>query len=233
MLDREKHQNMLAQIFRDIYSSPRLASTLGFKGGTALYFFHRLNRFSVDLDFNLLNQDQTELVIEELQKILSKYGEIKKLANKRLSIEGILTYAAILQRINIDISKRIGNENYEIKQYNGISALVMVKEDLFASKLVATISRYKLAIRDLYDINFMFNQLWSYNPSIIQMKLEISAKELIKQIIEKIENTKFTNILADIGVLLDDSGKKYVKERLKSDLLNQLKSHLSYLNEKS
>ena len=48
----------MLQILRDIYSDLELANYLGFKGGTALMFFHGLPRFSVDLDFNLLKPEK-------------------------------------------------------------------------------------------------------------------------------------------------------------------------------
>lgn len=230
MLDREKHQNLLTQIFSDIYSRVSLAPLLGFKGGTALYFFHQLSRFSVDLDFDLLDLDQSELVIKELGDLLSKYGDIKNLLNKRLSIQGVLSYGAGLQKIKIDISKRNYCSSYEIKQFNGISALVMVPEDLFSNKLIATINRKSLAIRDLYDLNFMFNKLWSYNPQIIHRVLGLSGAELITQIIHRIETSSSENILSAIGVLLNDQDKAYVKDRLKSDLLFSLRAHLSFID---
>lgn len=55
MVDLNKHKFFLLQILKDIYSDMEIASLLGFKGGTALMFFYDLPRFSVDLDFNLLD----------------------------------------------------------------------------------------------------------------------------------------------------------------------------------
>lgn len=50
MLNKEKHQLVMAQILKDIYSDIALASLLGFKGGTAANIFYGSPRFSVDLD---------------------------------------------------------------------------------------------------------------------------------------------------------------------------------------
>jgi predicted nucleotidyltransferase component of viral defense system len=58
MIDNNKHRYFLVQILKDIYSDRELANLLGFKGGTALMFFYDLPRFSVDLDFNLLDIEQ-------------------------------------------------------------------------------------------------------------------------------------------------------------------------------
>ena len=63
MLNREKHQLIMGQILKDIYTDVTISPLLGFKGGTCAYFFYNLPRFSVDLDFDLL------VVNEENQKI--------------------------------------------------------------------------------------------------------------------------------------------------------------------
>ena len=48
------HKNIQLQILKEIYTDTTIAPLLGFKGGTAALMFHDLNRFSVDLDFDLL-----------------------------------------------------------------------------------------------------------------------------------------------------------------------------------
>ena len=55
MLDRDVHKTVLLQILKDIYTDGSLGPVLGLKGGTAAHFFYDLGRFSVDLDFDLLN----------------------------------------------------------------------------------------------------------------------------------------------------------------------------------
>jgi len=55
-LDIATHNNLLVQILKDIYSDTDISPFLGFKGGTAAYLFYDLPRFSVDLDFDLLDE---------------------------------------------------------------------------------------------------------------------------------------------------------------------------------
>lgn len=66
MLDIQKHRLILTKILKDIFSDFELSSILGLKGGTALYYFYSLPRFSVDLDFNLL-QGLGEILDKELK----------------------------------------------------------------------------------------------------------------------------------------------------------------------
>ena len=52
-LNISTHKTVLFQILKDIYSDSLVAPFLGFKGGTAAVMFYGLDRFSVDLDFDL------------------------------------------------------------------------------------------------------------------------------------------------------------------------------------
>ena len=70
MLSIVKHRVILVQILKDIYSDIEISSSLGFKGGTAVYLFYKLNRFSVDLDFNLLDEEKEQIVFDKINKII-------------------------------------------------------------------------------------------------------------------------------------------------------------------
>jgi hypothetical protein len=73
MIEVPRHREILFGILKDLYQDPYIAPWLGFKGGTALYFFHHLPRFSVDLDFNLLVEEKhfkPELITEVLKKYI-------------------------------------------------------------------------------------------------------------------------------------------------------------------
>ena len=61
MVDINRHRFFLVQILKDIYTDLELANCLGFKGGNALMFLYDLPRFSVDLDFNLLDFSKTDI----------------------------------------------------------------------------------------------------------------------------------------------------------------------------
>ena len=63
-LEITTHRNVLIYILKDLYTDMELGPLLGFKGGTAAYLFYKLNRFSVDLDFDLLDAGQEDLVFE-------------------------------------------------------------------------------------------------------------------------------------------------------------------------
>ena len=62
MLNIEKHKGILVRILKDMYTDNTLGPVLGFKGGTAALLFYDLSRFSVDLDFDLLDPEKEDYV---------------------------------------------------------------------------------------------------------------------------------------------------------------------------
>ncbi|MDP1764062.1 MAG: nucleotidyl transferase AbiEii/AbiGii toxin family protein [Sediminibacterium sp.] len=71
-----KHKSYLVRILKDIYEDIQLGSLLGFKGGTALMLFYDLPRFSVDLDFHLIQPKKEVIAFERIRSIVLKYGKI-------------------------------------------------------------------------------------------------------------------------------------------------------------
>jgi|GEM_PF-4860967 len=57
MLNRKTHETHLRRLLSSIYLNRDLQNNLGFKGGTSLYMFYNLDRFSTDLNFNCLVED--------------------------------------------------------------------------------------------------------------------------------------------------------------------------------
>src|SRR5680860_1578430 len=75
-LDYPKHKNILLQILKDIFFDTSLSSYVGFKGGTAALMFYSLNRNSVDIDLDLLDESKEQEVFEKIQKIAMGYGKV-------------------------------------------------------------------------------------------------------------------------------------------------------------
>ena len=67
MLDTSQHQIMLVEILQAIFRNPTVRSSLGFKGGTAAMLFYGLPRFSVDLDFDLLEEQKAAYIFAQVE----------------------------------------------------------------------------------------------------------------------------------------------------------------------
>lgn len=235
MLNKEKHQLIMGQILKDIYTDVSISSLLGFKGGTCAYLFYSLPRFSVDLDFDLLNREKEALVFEKIISILSKYGKIKDKHIKRFTIFVLLSYGVNTHNIKIEINSRKLIENiqdyYEIKEYLGISMLTAKKDYLFASKLAALTSRNEIAMRDIYDIHYFAKNNWSINNQIIKLRTLKNTKEYLVDCIKFIEKVKDNQVMQGLGELVSSEKEKdWIRGHLKTDTIFLLKNYISVLD---
>ena len=224
------HKNILLRILKDIYTDSSLGPFLGFKGGTAAYLFYNLDRFSVDLDFDLLDEIKEQEVFGKVENIVKEYGEIKEKRDKRHTLFILLSYSEEAQNIKIEINKRSFGSQYEVKNYLGISMLVMRREDMFAHKLVAMIERNKTANRDIYDVHFFLSNNWGINKGIVEKRTEMKFADYFKKCIEFVKNISDSGVLFGMGELINEKQKVWVKINLKKDTLFLLKLRLE--NEK-
>ncbi|KKQ16955.1 MAG: hypothetical protein US31_C0024G0004 [Berkelbacteria bacterium GW2011_GWA1_36_9] len=223
------HKNILIKILKDIYTDSTLGPILGFKGGTAVYLFYNLNRFSVDLDFDLLDPEKEGYVFEQIKKILENYGIIKQADKKRFNLLYILAYedkSPGAQNVKVEINRREFGSKYEVKSYLGISMKVMVQEDMFAHKLCAMYERIGKTNRDIFDVWYFSQNEWPINKKIIEDRMGMSFKEFLQKCIDSLEKMTNQNILSGMGELLDPKQKDWVKAKLRTETIFLLKLKL-------
>ncbi len=224
-LDIAVHKNILVNILKDIFTNAQIAPYLGFKGGTAALFFYGLERFSVDLDFDLLDLDHAQIVFDEVLSILQKYGNVKP-QDKRYSLFFLLSYNDKVdgaQNVKVEINKRNFGSAYEIKQYLGIAIQVMVRQDMAAHKLVAMHERIGKTNRDIFDVWFFLKNNWPINQKIVELRTGMDYLDFLNVCIKDLEKTSNRGILSGIGELLNLQQKNWVKENLLKDTIFLLK----------
>jgi predicted nucleotidyltransferase component of viral defense system len=236
MLNKVKHQLVMGQILRDIYSNTSISSLIGFKGGSCAYFFYGLTRFSVDLDFDLFFADEAtqKLVYKKIGGMLGKYGEVKDNYIKLNTIFFLLSYGDADHNVKIEVNMRILmpdiRERYEVKEYLGISMLVGKKNYLFASKLSALTSRRLLAMRDIYDIWFFAKNNWDIDMEVIKARTGKTIKEHLADCLPIIKAVKDNEILRGLAELLPgEKEKAWVKVHLRKEVIFLLKNYMSVL----
>lgn len=229
-LDTAKHKNILIKILKDIYTNTGLGPVLGFKGGTAAYLFYELSRISLDLDFDLLDETKEDYVFEKIEEIAGQYGKIKESRKKRYNLFLLLSYEDDAPNIKIEINRREFGSRYEVKSYLGISMKVMIREDMFAHKLVAMYERMGEANRDIFDVWFFAQKDWPINKEIVEKRTEMSFRDFLQKCITELEKLPNRDILAGMGELLDAKQKDWVRAKLKNEIVFQLKLKLE--NEK-
>jgi predicted nucleotidyltransferase component of viral defense system len=228
MMDINRHRFYLVQILKDLYTDLELANCLGFKGGSALMFFYDLPRFSIDLDFNLLNPDKGDLVFKVVRKILRKYGKIHDEALKHFGLLIVLDYGIDERKLKVEISNRVFDDTYEIKNLLGFNVKVMVQEDMFAHKLCALLDQNTMANRDLFDCWFFLQRQTPVNKQIVEYRMGILFSEYLQVCIEHLENMGDKGLLEGMGELLDNKMKRFVRAKLRSEVIHLLKLYKTY-----
>lgn len=224
MVNLSRHRQALVDILRVIYSDTLLRNVLGFKGGTAAMLFYGLPRFSIDLDFDLLDPAKKEKVFQRLKDLLPEFGNLSQARDKQYTLFFFLSYQKGERNLKIDISKRPLKREYEAKSYLGIPMLVMKEEDMAACKLSALLTRRKFATRDMYDLWFFLKESWDIDERVVKENTKLTLVQALRKAQKKVKSVRQTELLAGLGELLQDNKQKaWVKDKLKDELLFQLK----------
>lgn len=223
MLDWPRHRTIMYQILQDIFQSD-IKTFLAFKGGTLCYFLHSLPRFSTDLDFDIIENDRQ--IVTTMRTILQKYGKIKDEYDKQNTIFFLLDYGEHEKNIKIEISKkRSSYDSYETTNFYGTDIMAMTKWCIFANKLLALRRRYKN--RDLFDVWFFFQQNFPVEEKIIKDLSGLTYRNLLLQLKKTITTTyNEKTLLAEIGDLITDKQKYFVKHRLVTEVLGYIDMRL-------
>lgn len=228
MVDLNKHKFFLLQILKDIYTDIEIASSLGFKGGSALMFFYDLPRFSVDLDFNLLDIGIEKKVYEKVRTILLKYGSIHDEAMKFYGPVIVLNYGYGERKLKVEISNRQWNDRYEIKNLLGIEMKVMEAPHMFAHKLCALLDRSEITSRDIFDSWFFMQRRTLLSKSTVENRMQIPLDQYLQECINLLETIPDRKFLFGLGELMDDEMKKFVRTKLRSETISLLRLYKEY-----
>ena len=222
MMDTNKHKFFMLQLLKDIFSDALLSSVLAFKGGTAAMFFHDLPRFSTDLDFNLLVPEKEKEVYDRVRKIVLKYGKIHDEAIKHYGIIIVLDYGIGERKLKIEISNRLYDNHYEIRNYLGLQMRVMVKEDMFAHKLCALLDRTEITGRDVFDCWFFLKERTSVNKAIVESRMGMPIEDYLDKCIESVQGISEKSLISGLGELTEEELKNFVRHGLKDELISML-----------
>lgn len=221
-LNYAKHKHIMLQILKDIYSDTSIAPYLGFKGGTAAMMFYGLPRNSVDIDLDLISDSKESVVFEMVREIISRYGTVTDSSIQKNNLRNVISYNPNTQNLKVEINRRQFGTKYEIKTLLGISMQVMVKEDMFAHKLMAMYERVGKTSRDIFDVRYFAQNNWPINRTIVEERSGMSFTETLTQCISILEKMNNRHILDGLGELLSESQKDSMRAILKSDTIFQL-----------
>lgn len=213
-MDKQRHKLYMAQILSLIFKDKDLCNVVGFKGGTALMFFHNLPRFSTDLDFNLLDVSKQDVVYNKVRQILLRFGTIDDEAKKLYGPILVLNYGKGERMLKVEISNRQYDNHYETRTLAGTDIRVLTVPDMFAHKLCAMGER--LSPRDVFDVWFFLQQMHaSVNKNIIKERTGKTVSEYAAWCSQRVREASPKLLMQGLGEVIDDSRtKNFVKTRL-------------------
>ena len=228
--EQARHEAYMYRLLAEILDDKYLVANSFFKGGTCARMLGYLDRFSVDLDFDIKGDVDKKKFREILYSIFKNLDiEIKDESKKALQF--FLKYPAPSGKRNtvkIEFLDKIFKANkYESKYLSPIERTAMCQtiETMFAHKLIALIDRYKqggsIAGRDVYDIHYFFLQGYNYNSQVIIERTGVSVLEYFQKLKEFVENRITRKILEeDLNILLEYKKFRQVNKYLKKEILN-------------
>ena len=234
-----KHKVQLIRLLTALVDDTYISRWTHFKGGTCAAMLGYLDRFSVDLDFDSESQADRQIIEKRITKIISSLGLLiqKKSTN---TLFYILKYPAQIGERNTLKLSFMGEEMegniYEKKYISEIDRFVscQTRETMFSNKLIALTNRYKknknIAVRDVYDIHYFFEQGYKYNPKIITLRTGISASDYLQEVAQFIEE-KITekDITNDLSFLLELKHFQTLRKTLKQETITLVNDEIKRL----
>src|SRR5574340_444940 len=206
------HKSQLNRLLIEIVDEPILAHSLGFKCGTCAAMLGYLDRFSVDLDFDVITETPNEDLRPIFHGLFDKLGLEVTLENNKALFFQLRYFNKKGQRstLKVSASNLLTKINqYKVQYFPEIERLVNSQtiETMFANKLVAVTDRFKqhksIAGRDIYDIHHFFTMGYAYNPDVSKERTGLLVQDYFQELIEFIrKNINQTLINEDLNSLL-------------------------------
>ncbi len=211
--ERQLEKDYLVNLMLKVFSINKISTDTEFKGGTALYMFHGLDRFSEDLDFTYTGKDTgiagriDSLLAPVLKDFELSYRISKNKGNvlvkdsngkvsgtrTELFIEGpLFATTNVRHKIKLDVSFR-GDAIMEpeparmTSKYADIGTILLPKMrigEMLAEKLSAIVERTKA--RDLYDAYFMVKfKNTEYDQGLVEEKMRRRGEKFDRNFLER------------------------------------------------
>ncbi|PKO05270.1 MAG: hypothetical protein CVU41_11575 [Chloroflexi bacterium HGW-Chloroflexi-3] len=234
------HKSQLHRLLIEVVDEPLLAQSLAFKGGTCAAMLGYLDRFSVDLDFDVLPGSNVDSIREKFYKIFSSLGLELKLAFDKSLFFQVKYKNDVEKRSKLKVSAStnfVSANQYKVHYFPEIDRLINSQtiETMFANKLVAVMDRYEqhqsIAGRDIYDIHHFFMKGYQYNLKVITERTGSPVDKYLEKLINFIrKNVNQTIINEDLNSLLSAKQFQSVRKILIPEILSLLEIEKNKFN---
>jgi predicted nucleotidyltransferase component of viral defense system len=209
MRDLVKQEQFELEILERL-NSKRFLNKLVFGGGTMLRLCFGLNRFSVDLDFWIMKDIDTNILFRELKDYLSSFYILKDATNKFYTLLFEIKSKDYPRSLKIEIRKEKRKVKTEqaiaYSKYANTQVILRVisLDEMMKAKIEAFLGRKE--IRDVFDIEFLIKKGVNINAST----------QVLKKILKGINSLNKRDYTVKLGSLLEEDQRNYyVNENFK------------------
>jgi predicted nucleotidyltransferase component of viral defense system len=227
------HRSHLHRLLIEIVDQPLLAQSLAFKGGTCAAMLGFLDRFSVDLDFDVLKGVDEAALRNLFHLIFDQLGYTVTLEFDQALFFQLRYPSSPGKRSTLRVSAsniRVEANQYKVQYFPEIDRLVNSQtiETMFANKLVAITDRYEkhntVAGRDLYDIHHFFIQGYAYTGAVIRERTGLDPKAYFGKLIDFMKTHVTQKVVdEDLNSLLPYKKFQQIRKILIPETLSLLK----------
>jgi len=226
------HKSQLNRLLMEIIDQPILAQHLAFKGGTCAAMLGTLDRFSVDLDFDVLKNADEKAMREQFHRVFDDLG-FRVVNDFDVALFFQIRYPSDPGKRNtmkVSASNiRVKANQYKVQYFAEIDRLMnsQTVETMFANKLVAVMDRFNLhhtiAGRDIYDIHHFFVHGYSYRGAVIRERTGLEPKDYLGNLVDFIKKHATQTIInEDLNTLLPNNRFQQIRKILIPETLSLL-----------
>lgn len=226
------HRAQMLRLLSAIADDRTLMSMLFFKGGTCAAMRDLLDRFSVDLDFDLRSKGDIPVARKHLEKIFVDLNLTIK-DQSMVIPQYFLRYDAGESKRNtiaLDITVPPPKANeHEMIRFADIDRFLPCQTvpTMVANKLVTPIDRFAkhgtIAGRDIYDIHHFLTHGLPWNAAVIEERSGKQAENFFQTLHDFIEkHVTQTVVDQDLNALLPPKQFQQIRRTLKQETLNLL-----------
>lgn len=226
------HKSYLHRLLMEIVDQPLMAQTLAFKGGTCAAMLGYLDRFSVDLDFDVLKDADEAALRKTFHRVFSQLNFSVTLEFDKALFFQLRYPSGPGKRNSLKVSAsniRVEANQYKVQYFQEINRLMNSQTigTMFANKLVAVTDRYTqhktIAGRDIYDIHHFFVQGYPCDGAVILERTGLEPEKYFEMLIGFIrKHVTQTTINEDLNSLLPNSQFQQVRKILIPETLSLL-----------
>jgi len=224
-----QHERREVQFLAGIASDPILATHLAFKGGTALRLVYLCDRYSDDLDFDLVRGGETPAeILARLRTLATKQTlEITDSHLKRGTVLLEVREQGWKRQLKIEISilprprgARTVVKNIITSVYPAsVNVLTYSLPVLLAGKMLAVLERAAPTPRDLYDLFWLLSRNVEEDEACLRAaKLKVNIPNrttLYRDLLSRVAAYTDRQIATELGALLPQKQRAWARASLK------------------